>query len=145
MVLFCEPGPHLCAPWPDWQVFGAKKWGRERNLSLGLGMVAAGCRRPDGLWEKNPPDVVCIFVEDEPGDQSDDQEGWNPDKKKYHELGTFKYSIYDGFFVMRGGEVGPFNQITFLTLIQFIQKEYRNWVNKRGSNYRDLIPAWYEK
>lgn len=47
-------GTHLRAPWPGGQVFGAKNGGRERNLSLGLGMVAAGCRRPDGLWEKNP-------------------------------------------------------------------------------------------
>ena len=38
----------------DRLVFGAKNGGREKNISLGLGMVAAGCRRPDGLWEKNP-------------------------------------------------------------------------------------------
>lgn len=40
-------------------------------------MEAAGCRRPDGLWEKSPfsPRISLAFVEDEPGDQSDDQEG----------------------------------------------------------------------
>jgi len=35
---------------------------------------------------------------------------------------------------------GPFHQITLLTGIH--SKKYRNWFNKRGSNYRDLIPGF---
>ena len=61
---------------------------RDRERSLGLDRVAGGCRRADGPFFGEglplPRNVVfsLAFVEDEPGYQSHDQEGFIPEKKE---------------------------------------------------------------